>query len=87
MSTVGPIQLDIPRRHRYERAQGFPITKYRVTCHDMHDGVERVAYVFGAMPTYVWDSYESPDWHGPRFVVLFFAGVPPSNHRAALTTG
>jgi hypothetical protein len=61
-------------RHRYERAQGFPITSYRVRRYDMADGREYAEHVFRCAPSFVWSSTDEEDWSGPPCFVLFFMG-------------
>ncbi len=64
-------------RHRYERAQGFPITSYRVRRYDMADGREYAEHVFRCAPSFVWSSTDEEDWSGPPCFVLFFMGRAP----------
>jgi len=66
-------------RHRYERAQGFPVTSYRVDFHTLDDGQDYVVAVFACAPSYVWDSSTVEEWAGPPCRVLFFMGRAPDD--------
>ncbi len=59
----------IPRRHRYDVAQGFQPERVQVWGRSAVDVVEQASALFGgALPERSWNSAEQEGWQGPPAV-------------------
>lgn len=61
-------------RHRYECAQGFPVTSYRFRARSMDDGAAAVREAFPRGIRRVWKSWEQKDWEGPDVLLVAYDG-------------